>query len=498
MDLSFSKYELPKSGTAIFFIYQDLKPQGILAKIATDINFTKVIKASKTFKGKSGQVISILAPNKTSLDRILIVGLGVAKELTDNSLMSVGGKVCGFLNQFECNDAILVVDEKTGSKLSSDEFIASIYMGLTLKSYNFDKYFVDKKDDHKMHVKKVCFAANITAKTKEKISHADAILQGVEFTRDLVTTPPNILYPETFAEECKKLSKLGIKVHVLKEAEMKKLGMNALLGVNQGSVREPRLVVMEWNGNTKNKKEKPIAFVGKGVTFDSGGISIKPANGMEDMKYDMGGAGVVSGLMKTLALRKAKVNAIGVIGIVENMPSGSAQRPSDVVKSMSGQSIEILNTDAEGRLVLADALWYTQDKYKPKFMVNLATLTGAIVIALGENMYAGLFSNDDKLSEKLIKAGEAVDEKLWRMPLHDFYDKQINSAIADVRNTGSGRGAGSTTAAQFLQRFVNKTPWAHLDIAGMAWDKTGTDICPKGATGYGVRLLNKLVEDYFE
>ena len=274
--------------------------------------------------------------------------------------------------------------------------------------------------------------------------------------------------------------------------------MNALLGVGVGSVRESHLVVMEWQGDPQGKKQKPIAFVGKGVTFDSGGISIKPATNMGDMKYDMAGAGAVTGLMKTLASRKAKVNAVGVIGIVENMPSGSAQRPSDVVISMSGQTIEVDNTDAEGRLVLADALWYTQSKFQPEFMINLATLTGAIVIALGENIYGGLFSNNEKLAEKLLKSAETSGECLWRMPLKDAYDKQINSEIADVKNTGNAKGGGSVTAAHFLQRFVNKFPWAHLDIAGMAWDKTGSDISAKGATGFGVRLLNQLVMDHFE
>lgn len=498
MQISLSKYELPKTGVAVFFIGEDLKPTGLLAKIAKDINLQKSIKSSKAFKGKHGQILSILAPDCNSLDRIVVFGTGPAKDVCHQSLMSLGGKIVAYLNALEESEATIIVEEKLAAKHTTDESVAHLFMGASLRSYNFDKYFVDKKADHKMHVKKIGFACKTSAKVKDILNKFDAILSGVTLTRDLVTTPPNILYPETFAEECKKLSKMGLKVTVLNQAEMKKLGMNALLGVNVGSVKEAKLVVMEWNGNTKNKKEKPVAFVGKGVTFDSGGISIKPANGMEDMKYDMAGAGVVTGLMATLAMRKAKVNAVGVIGLVENMPSGSAQRPSDVVKSMSGQSIEILNTDAEGRLVLADALWYTQDKFKPKFMINLATLTGAIVIALGENMYSGLFSNDNKLAEKIVKAGEMVGEKAWRLPLDDFYDKQINSAIADVRNTGSGRGAGSITAAQFLQRFVNKTPWAHLDIAGMAWDKQGTDICPKGATGYGVRLLNKLVEEFYE
>jgi leucyl aminopeptidase len=284
-------------------------------------------------------------------------------------------------------------------------------------------------------------------------------------------------------------------VQILGEAEMKKLGMGALLGVGQGSERESKLVVLRWNGGKKG--DAPIAFVGKGVTFDTGGISIKPAGGMEEMKWDMGGAGVVIGLMKALAGRKAKVNVVCVAGCVENMPDGNAQRPGDVVTSMSGQTIEVLNTDAEGRLVLADALWYTKEKFKPKFMVNLATLTGAIIVALGTSR-AGLFSNNDKLAEQLFKTGEKTGEELWRLPLADVYDKQINSDIADMQNIGKDREAGSITAAQFLQRFVGDTPWAHLDIAGTAWSKKDSPIAVKGATAYGVRLLNELVADFYE
>jgi leucyl aminopeptidase len=325
----------------------------------------------------------------------------------------------------------------------------------------------------------------------------EKLADGIFLTRDLVNEPPNILYPETMAEACEKLTALGVEVDVLGEPEMYELGFGALLGVGQGSARESKMVVMRWNGLGKGSKTPPVAFVGKGVTFDTGGISIKPAGGMEEMKWDMGGAGTVIGLMKALAGRKAKVNVVGVVGLVENMPGGNAQRPGDVVTSYSGQTIEVLNTDAEGRLVLADALWYTQKHFKPKFIIDLATLTGAIIVALGTSR-AGLFANDNKLADQLFKTGEKTGEEVWRLPLGDVYDKQINSDIADMQNIGRDREAGSITAAQFLQRFVNKTPWAHLDIAGVAWTKRDGDITPKGATAYGVRLLNQLVADYYE
>ncbi|MBN8908542.1 MAG: leucyl aminopeptidase, partial [Rhodospirillales bacterium] len=312
--------------------------------------------------------------------------------------------------------------------------------------------------------------------------------------RDLVNEPANVLGPVDFAERVKALEQLGVEVEILAEKEMKKLGMGSLLGVAQGSPRGARLVVMRWNGG--KAKDAPLAFIGKGVTFDTGGISIKPAGGMEDMKWDMAGAGAVTGLMAALAGRKAKVDVVGIVGLVENMPSGSAQRPGDVVKSYSGQTIEVINTDAEGRLVLADVLWYCQQKFDPAFMVDLATLTGAIIIGLGHE-YAGLYSNDDALATKLLAAGQATGEKLWRMPLDEAYDKQINSDIADMKNVG-GRPGGSITGAQFIQRFVNGKPWAHLDIAGMAWSSKDSAITPKGATAFGVRLLDRLVAEGFE
>lgn len=496
MEILDAKLVLPKSGTAVFLIDESLKLSSLLEKLNKNKEITKAIKVSSFFKGKKGQCLTIIPTNST-LDRIILLGVGAANEVNANNLMAVGGKLTMHANCLELEAVSLVVELNASWKVTYAELLHNLSLGIKLRNYRFNKYFVNKKSDHKVSLNKVNLLHSYS-KAKEALKEAQMVADGVFLTRDLVSTPPNILYPQTFAEECAKLKKLGLKVTVLKEKELKKLGMNALLGVGKGSEKESHLVVMEWHGHPKGKKQKPLAFIGKGVTFDSGGISIKPAAGMADMKYDMAGAGAVTGLMKTLASRKAKVNAIGVIGLVENMPSGTAQRPSDVVVSMSGQTIEIDNTDAEGRLVLADALWYTQSKFKPEFMINLATLTGAIVIALGENIYAGLFSNNEQLAEKLLKSAENSGEGLWKMPLKESYDKLINSEIADVKNTGNGKGGGSVTAAQFLQRFVNKTPWAHLDIAGMAWDKNGSDICAKGATGFGVRLLNQFVHDHFE
>jgi len=364
--------------------------------------------------------------------------------------------------------------------------------GAELKAYEFNLY-KSKKNKKEISFNILKNKNIIDLKTKYKL---DAILKGVNFTRDLVSEPGNILHPDEYAKRLLKLKKFGLKVTVYDEKKLKKLGCNALLGVGQGSIRGSYLVTIEWKGN--KSKSKPLAFVGKGVCFDTGGISLKPARFMEDMTYDMAGSAVVVGLMKNFALRKAKINAVGVVGLVENMPGGNAQRPGDIVKSYSGKTIEVLNTDAEGRLVLADALSFTEKKFKPSFIVDLATLTGAIIISLGSE-YAGLFSNDDKLSKKIFDAGEKVDEKVWRLPLHKNYDKLMDSKNADMQNINYVGGAGSTTAAQFLQRFIiNKTPWVHLDIAGMAFSKYSGALNPGGATGYGVRLLNKFVEDNYE
>jgi leucyl aminopeptidase len=396
-----------------------------------------------------------------------------------------------------------VLEDIKNMSVNSVQAAAHLAFGANLRSYNFDKYFTKKTADEQSTLEKFTVVLANSKAVAKPYADLAAIAEGVIFTRNLVSEPANVINPETLAQQCKTLEKLGIEVEILGEEEMYKLGFGALLGVGQGSAIESQLVIMKWNGQeTKNKmgeksKAAPLAFVGKGVTFDTGGISIKPANGMEEMKYDMGGAGVVIGLMKALAGRKAKINAVGVVGLVENMPSGNAQRPGDVVTSYSGQTIEVLNTDAEGRLVLADALWYTQKHFKPKFIVDLATLTGAIVVALGTSR-AGLFSNDDKLAEQIFKTGAKIGEEVWRLPMGEVYDKQINSDIADMQNIGKDREAGSITAAQFLERFVNKTPWAHLDIAGVAWNKKDSDLTPKGGSGYGVRLLNQLVADYYE
>ena len=365
--------------------------------------------------------------------------------------------------------------------------------GLQLKSYDFNVYKSKKKiNNFKINVLSKKIKNNFSYKKNFKSLEA-----GVNFARDLVSEPPNVLTPKEYVNRLLKLRKLGIKITVYNETSLKKLKMFSLLGVGQGSINESYLVTLEWYGNKKNKA-KPLSFVGKGVCFDTGGISLKPAKFMEEMKYDMAGSAVVAGLIKNLAMRKSKVNAVGVVGLVENMPGGNAQRPGDIVKSYSGKTIEVLNTDAEGRLVLADALSFTEKKFKPKCIIDLATLTGAIIIALGEE-YAGLFSNNNDLSSKIEKAGEKVDEKVWRLPLHKNYDKLMNSPVADIQNINYAGGAGSITAAQFLQRFIlNKTPWAHLDIAGMAFSKKAANLNPGGATGFGVRLLNKFIVENYE
>ena len=374
-----------------------------------------------------------------------------------------------------------------------DNIIKNVIIGMLSRNYSFKNYKL--KDDSKI-ITKVNLISNQKSLINKNLIYAKNIDLGVSETRNLVTKPANILNPQNFVNEIKKLSKTGLKIEILDEIKLKKLGMNALLGVGQGSSNKSFVAIMKWNGGKKNSK--PLGFVGKGVCFDTGGISLKPARFMEEMKYDMAGAGTVTGLMKTLALRKAKVNAVGVVGLVENMPDGNAQRPGDVVKSYSGQTIEIFNTDAEGRLVLADILTYTEKRFKPKFMINLATLTGAIIVSLG-NEFAGLFSNNDQLAERINKVGYKDNEKAWRLPLDKNFDKLMDSKIADMQNINYSGGAGSITAAQFLQRFImNKTPWAHLDIAGMAWTKKTTKTIPYGATGYGVKLLNRLVEEYYE
>ena len=408
-----------------------------------------------------------------------------------------GGSFFSYLKKFkDINKIDLYLDSLDFDIQELVDFFSQFIFGLNLKSYTFNKY---KTLNREKINKKINFKIITLYKEKmeKKYKYYEAIKEGVFLTRDLVSEPPNVLNPKTYVKEIEKLSKLGLKIKSYNEKELKKLGLNALIGVGQGSANETYLVTIEWNGKN-NSLKNPLSFVGKGVCFDTGGISLKPAKFMEEMKYDMAGSAVVVGLLKSLALRKAKVNAVGVEGLVENMPGRNAQRPGDIVKSYSGKTIEVLNTDAEGRLLLADALSFTEKKYKPKFIIDLATLTGAIIISLGSE-YAGLFSNNDELSKNISKASENVNEKVWRLPLHKNYDKLMNSTIADVQNINYAGGAGSITAAQFLQRFIIKnTPWAHLDIAGMAFSKKAGNLNPGGATGFGVRLLNNLVKKYYE
>ena len=419
-----------------------------------------------------------------------IVLVSAKKNLESSDIENLGAEFYERINHELKSEYFLNTDSINGKY---ENFIGYFLHGLKLKSYEFNLY-KSKKEPKLISINVIGSKNKLTTQKKLRFK---AIEEGTFFARDLVSEPPNVLNPKEYANRLLKLRKLGIKVTIYNETQMKKLGMHSLLGVGRGSVNESYLVTLEWSGNNKDKKA-PLSFVGKGVCFDTGGISLKPAKFMEEMKYDMAGSAVVAGLIQTLAIRKAKVNAVGVVGLVENMPGGNAQRPGDIVKAYNGKTIEVLNTDAEGRLVLADALSFTEAKFKPRFMIDLATLTGAIIMALGEE-YAGLFSNNNDLSDKIFKVGEKVKEKVWRLPLHNNYDKLINSTIADMQNINYSGGAGSITAAQFLQRFVtSKTPWAHLDIAGMAFSKKAANLNPGGATGFGVRLLNQLIEEHYE
>jgi len=453
-----------------------------------------VRRAAETnqFKGKSAAALDILAPEGLKVKRLIVMGVGKLTEIKDNDFLKLGGSVAGKLRAG--NDAVTIIAELPAGAMKPDQ-AAAVASGLRLRAYKFDRYKTKKKEGEEAALRAdVSVAVGDVAAARKAFAPTTHIVDGVITARDLVNEPPNVLFPVEFARRAAQLRKLGVGVEVLDVKAMTKLGMGALLGVAQGSTQPGRTVIMRWNGGKRG--DQPVAFIGKGVCFDTGGISIKGAASMEDMKGDMGGAACVVGLMHALAARKARVNVVGAIGLVENMPDGNAQRPGDIVTSMSGQTIEIINTDAEGRLVLADVLWYVAKKFKPKFMVDLATLTGAIMVALGTE-YAGLFSNNDELAERLTKVGLATGERVWRMPLGPEYDKQIDSQFADMKNTGS-RNGGSITAAQFLQRFVDGTPWAHLDVAGTAMGAPKTEINQSWGSGYGVRLLERLVAEYYE
>jgi leucyl aminopeptidase len=490
--IAFGPIAAPGGGVLVVFADDSVrfgaKTRAILGSVA-DL----VTRAAKTerFTGKSGSALDIVAPASLRATRLIVVGTGKAADRKAQDFVKLGGAVAGRIPSVASEATVIL--ELADGPLKADA-AANVALGATLRGYSFDRYKTKKKDDEAPANGKMTLGVADVAAARKAWGTREPVAEGVIIARDLVNEPPNVLYPVEFAKRAAQLRKLGVGIDILDVKQLEKLGMGALLGVGQGSRRDSRVVVMRWNGGKKGAA--PVAFIGKGVCFDTGGISIKPAGSMEDMKGDMAGAACVVGLMHALAGRNAKVNAIGAIGLVENMPDGNAQRPGDIVTSMSGQTIEIINTDAEGRLVLADVVHYVNTKYKPKFMVDLATLTGAILVALGQE-HAGLFSNDDKLSEQLTQAGLDTAEKVWRMPLAPEYDKLIDSKFADMKNTG-GRFGGSITAAHFIGRFVGKTPWAHLDIAGTGFASPASDINKSWGSGWGVRLLDHLVAEHYE
>jgi leucyl aminopeptidase len=490
--LGFGPIAAPAGGVLVVFADEGVKLGPKTSRLlgsAADL----VARAAKTerFTGKSGSALDIVAPDGLKATRLIVIGAGKADDRKPSDVVKLGGIVQGRVPSSATEVTVVL---ELGNGPVKPEAAADMALGASMRAYTFDRYKTKRKDgDEGPSKARMTLAVVDVAAARKAWGAKQAVLEGVVLARDLVNEPPNVLYPVEFARRAAQLRKLGVGVDILDVKAMRKLGMGALLGVGQGSTQESRIAIMRWNGGKKGTP--PLAFIGKGVCFDTGGISIKPAANMEDMKGDMAGAACVVGLMHALAGRKAKVNAIGAIGLVENMPDGNAQRPGDIVTSMSGQTIEIINTDAEGRLVLADVVHYVNTRFKPKFMIDLATLTGAIIVALGQDL-AGMFANDDKLAEQLIKAGLETGERVWRMPLGPEYDKLIDSKFADMKNTG-GRSGGSITAAQFIGRFVGKTPWAHLDIAGTGFASGSSDINRSWGSGWGVRLLDRLVaEDY--
>ena len=492
--ITYTKNTLPKTGLLIVLMSIDAPLPDALSNSAFGEHLARAISI-EGFTGKALSQLTLVAP-QGGLDKVILLGCGDVENASESELLKIGGKLFAGMGKaekcFVSSEAINAEDEQLA------QIISTIAAGAKLRSYRFDDYLTKGREADKVAKKqsKITIGTNSLAPTKKAWERMNGVTDGVLLARQLVNEPANVLGPIEFAKKAQALKSLGVTVEVLDVPKMEKLGMKALLGVSQGSSekRPARMAIMRWNGGKKT--EKPIAFIGKGVVFDTGGISIKPSAGMEDMKGDMGGAAAVTGLMHALAARKAKTNVVGIIGLVENMPDANAQRPGDIVTSMSGQTIEIINTDAEGRLVLADALWYCQQRFKPKFMINLATLTGAILVALGKE-HAGIFSNNDELANELFEAGKLTDEKVWRLPLNDAYDKMIDTKNADMKNTG-GRYAGSITAGQFLQRFVNNTPWVHIDVAGTAMGSPNNEFNQSWGSGYGVRLLDRLVSEYYE
>ena len=508
LEITFARLDAAPAATLAVLVGQEL----VLSSAAQSLN-TKaqglILKAAEaaSFKGKQKTSIEILAPQKLDCQRLVIVGAGKTGDLTESDWATLGGYTLGQIGARKAQEASLIA-EVPGASAKPEVVAAELAFGAVLRHYTFKKY--KKKSEtngegangNGAEQKPADELTRLTIhcadpdKARAAYEAKRAVAEGVYFARDLVNEPANVLGPVEFADRVKELERLGLEVEILDDEALQALGMNTLLSVSVGSARPARVAVMQWNG-AKSKRAKPLCFIGKGVVFDTGGISMKPAAGMEDMKGDMGGAAAVSGLMYALAARKAPVNAVGIIGLVENMPSGAATRPGDIVTSMSGQTVEILNTDAEGRLVLCDVMWYAQERFKPRFMIDLATLTGAIMVALGKD-FAGMFVNDDKLADQITAASKATGEKVWRMPLDKAYDKLMDSRNADVKNIG-GRWGGACTAAAFLGRFVKKdVPWAHLDVAGTAMDAPKSETNPSWASGWGVQLLDRLVSDNFE
>jgi leucyl aminopeptidase len=492
--IAFGSLSASKSSALVIFIVADMKPAAAVTAQFGDLEpLIRAAAKAANFRAAERTALDILAPAGLDASRLVVVGVAPGKDNAPIDFIALGGFAFGKVAGAKRVEVAFEAPSGTWDGAAAADFA----LGLRLRGYRFDKYKTRKKESEDNGAETPHFVIGSSHSVTARLSGQErfAIAEGVELARNLVNEPPNVLFPLEFADRAKALEKLGVDVDILDEKAMGKLGMNALLAVGRGSARESRLVAMQWNG-ARSKRAKPVAVVGKGVCFDSGGISIKPAAGMEDMKGDMGGAACVVGLMHALASRKAKINVVGIVGLVENMPDGDAIRPGDIITSMSGQTIEIVNTDAEGRLVLADALWYAQETYSPRAIIDLATLTGAIIVALGNDV-AGLFSNNDELAERLRAAGEATGEKVWRMPLGAAYDKLIDSKFADMKNTG-GRHGGSITAAQFIQRFVKETPWAHIDVAGTAMGSPPSDINQSWGSGWGVRLLNRLIADSYE
>jgi leucyl aminopeptidase len=489
--VTFVKPDTTPAGTVVLLADTSLAISPAAGRLGLGAAIKRAASAAD-FKGKAMAVLDLLAPDNSAVSRVVVVGIGKPEESKEADWTKLGGATMGALKRGESATILL---ERPGAEPATPEEAASFALGMVLRAYSFDRY--KKSDDANERKKKpgtLAIAVPDPAAARKVWNRTAEIAEGVNLARDLVNEPANIMGPTEYAQRAAELRALGVTVGVLGEKELKKLEMGALLGVAQGSARPPRVVVMQWNGG--RKADKPLVFVGKGVVFDSGGISIKPAGGMEDMKGDMAGAAAVIGLIRALAGRNAKVNAIGVVGLVENMPSGNAQRPGDIVTAMSGQTVEVINTDAEGRLVLADLLTFVQKRYKPRFIIDLATLTGAIIVALGHH-HAGMFATDDELARALVTAGDETGERVWRMPLGSDYDKMIDSKFADMKNVG-GRDAGAITGAQFLKRFVREVPWAHLDIAGTGMNSPQTEINRSWASGYGVRLLDRFVSDAYE